>query len=238
MHPITLNQEQLEELRKFIYARGIRDTDVVNEVLDHFACKMEELLNGAEAALPFERLMVLAHQSFGPTGFRPLVARYEQQIEKVMWRCFKEEFKKVLLQPQIIGASLLIALSINYLPLERINTFQICIFDFSLVAFLFIALFASIVQFIQNKRILARLKKDQDALGQNEYWQRITLSIPRLSILSVLILNITLSWNINAINLIILLSLLLLSIIRSLAVQQTYNRLEQMYKIGSEKGIA
>ena len=92
MNNITLNEDQLWQLRNFIIKRGIKEADVVNEILDHFACKVEEILS-TEKNMPFDRAMQLAHQSFGKSGFRPLVAEYEKQVEKVMWSVFKQEIK-------------------------------------------------------------------------------------------------------------------------------------------------
>ena len=40
----VLSQEQLKELVRFIHSRGFREPAVVLEILDHFACKVEELL--------------------------------------------------------------------------------------------------------------------------------------------------------------------------------------------------
>ena len=84
MNKILLDDSQLLQLKRFIILKGIKQEDVIHEILDHFACKVEEILS-TEKNMPFDRAMQLAHQSFGKSGFRPLVAEYEKQVEKVMW---------------------------------------------------------------------------------------------------------------------------------------------------------
>ena len=44
MDKVTLTKEQLEELKVFINSRGFVEPVVVLEILDHFACKVEEEL--------------------------------------------------------------------------------------------------------------------------------------------------------------------------------------------------
>lgn len=105
MVDITLNEEQLFELKSFIRKKGITENDVVNEILDHFACKTEEIMN-QDFRIPFGRAMQMAHQSFGATGFRPMVVHYEKQIEKLVWDEFKSNLKQVICSPKIIGVIL------------------------------------------------------------------------------------------------------------------------------------
>ena len=42
MDKLTLTKQQLKELKKFINSRGFREPLIVMEILDHFACLVEE----------------------------------------------------------------------------------------------------------------------------------------------------------------------------------------------------
>jgi hypothetical protein len=85
--PVTLNASELDRLREFIYKRGFRDPVVINEILDHFACKVEEWLS-SEPKLNLEEAMKRAHHDFGVKGFRPLVALFEQEVHKKYKRLY------------------------------------------------------------------------------------------------------------------------------------------------------
>lgn len=74
-----LNIEQIKELKHYIYKRGFRDPIVINEILDHFACKVEELLQNENVDL--DTAMEKAHKSFGKLGFKPLVDDFYKSIE-------------------------------------------------------------------------------------------------------------------------------------------------------------
>lgn len=46
--------------------------------------------------------MILAHESFGRSGFRPVVAQYEKSIEKMAWTNYKSSIKDVVKSPSIL----------------------------------------------------------------------------------------------------------------------------------------
>lgn len=94
----VLSQEQLKELVRFIHSRGFREPAVVLEVLDHFACKVEELL-AAKPDMQFYQAMVDAHMSFGVRGFYPLSESFYEQTKKKYKKLFWKNFKSLLSKP-------------------------------------------------------------------------------------------------------------------------------------------
>lgn len=113
-----LNEEELKAARAFIRSRGMKQPDVVNEILDHFACKIEEVLN-ENNQMPFERAMELAHKSFGVSGFRPIQKSYEEKIEQLISSNYKLAAYEILRSPSILFAfffSISIFYLLQYLP--------------------------------------------------------------------------------------------------------------------------
>lgn len=76
-----LTGEELVQLRKFIVSRSHRFAEpaILLEIMDHFACKTEEVLTD-EPSLSLEQAMKKAHHSFGIKGFAPIADAYEQHI--------------------------------------------------------------------------------------------------------------------------------------------------------------
>jgi hypothetical protein len=76
-----LTREELLQLRKFIISRSQRfaEPSVLLEIMDHFACKTEEVLT-EEPSLSLEQAMKKAHHSFGIKGFAPIAEACEQHI--------------------------------------------------------------------------------------------------------------------------------------------------------------
>jgi hypothetical protein len=232
MNKFSLTENQLLELKYFIHKRGIKESDVVNEILDHFACKVEELMN-KDVYLYFDKAMQLAHQSFGKTGFRPLVASYEKHIEKTMWSTFKNELKNVLTSPKII---FLIAYGLCLYPLLQYGakhyTNRHWLFSFELLGLISIVLLAS----IGNVLIFFKIRKKIGSFSlQNSnlhYWQKQVLSIPSLPFVALII---GLSFGDKSVNPNIYITFLacfsILSLIRILAQHKTY--LEMEAKFGS-----
>lgn len=94
----VLSQEQLKELVRFIHSRGFREPAVVLEILDHFACKVEELL-AAKPGMQFYQAMVEAHMSFGVRGFYPFSENFYQQTKKKYKKLFWRNFKSIVSKP-------------------------------------------------------------------------------------------------------------------------------------------
>lgn len=98
MDKIILGKEQLLELKKFIYGRGFRNPVEVMEILDHFACKVEERMEN-DPALTLSEAMQLAHKDFGVTGFRQIVIAYETATRKKYRYVYWQSFRKSLTAP-------------------------------------------------------------------------------------------------------------------------------------------
>lgn len=234
MNNKTLDEKQLDILRNFIKRKGILETDVINEVLDHFACKVEELLNGEWAHLPFERLVVLAHQSFGPSGFRNLVIRYEKEVEKLMWLYFKQELKSILMSPIIILPMLLAI--ICYPTIQTFNQMYnpkwLWGFDFGLLAYLAIVIFLGFYQLMLFSQLKGKMKHEKNRYRFKYYWQQQVLTIPQIPFLITLIpiaIGTSHLLIFNGIVAAILVFILCLGVIRIMAQKRTFYRLEKHF---------
>lgn len=91
-------------LRDFIVSRSARFAEpaILLEILDHFACKTEELLQ-EDAGLSLEQAMQKAHRSFGVQGFAPLAAAYEQSLSVRYGRLYRAAFGRVLGSVHLAG---------------------------------------------------------------------------------------------------------------------------------------
>lgn len=94
MGKVVLTEDQIKELRYYIYKRGFRDPVVVNEILDHFACKVEELLGNEDIDL--KTTMHKAHLSFGYSGFHPISVNLEVSLERKYKFIYRNECKRLL----------------------------------------------------------------------------------------------------------------------------------------------
>ncbi len=115
MDKYTLNEKQLDQLRMFIRKRGFNDDIVVEEILDHFACKVEELII-ANPHMMLDEAMGKAHHSFGVSGFRPVVKAFEKQLESRYRRLFWRSVRQILVSPKY----LLVLIPLGYLLLKGI----------------------------------------------------------------------------------------------------------------------
>lgn len=93
----TLTREELRMLRHFIASRssGFAEPSVLLEIMDHFACKTEELLV-ADPSLSFEEAMKKAHLSFGVKGFAPLAEAHRKGLTSRYRRLYRQEYRKIL----------------------------------------------------------------------------------------------------------------------------------------------
>jgi hypothetical protein len=96
MDKLTLTPLQLKELELFIYKKGFKDPVVKNEILDHFACKVEEKLADVPST-NLDEAMQKAHADFGYSGFRLIQDNLEKELKTRYKKYFRAEIKKVLL---------------------------------------------------------------------------------------------------------------------------------------------
>jgi hypothetical protein len=82
---MTLSADQLAQIEAFIRKRGFNEVEVVQEVLDHVACRVEETLTAAPA-LDFEAALRHTHAEFGVFGFATLAESIEARIGREVTR--------------------------------------------------------------------------------------------------------------------------------------------------------
>lgn len=97
MDKIVLKKEELDQLKQFVVRKGFREPGVLLEILDHFACKVEEELE-AKPSLGLEQAMENAHRSFGVSGFYPLAKTFYEQVQLRYNRLYRAVQKQVLKQ--------------------------------------------------------------------------------------------------------------------------------------------
>jgi len=98
---MKLNKEQIEQLKKLISYKGYPKIDVQYEILDHVACKVEEMIaENPKLSLPdaFQK----AHASFGIFGFSELEESYKKMIEKRLRGYYWAELKGLFTSYRII----------------------------------------------------------------------------------------------------------------------------------------
>lgn len=110
---IKLQPEALKELIQFIRKRGFSDPVLIREILDHFACKTEELLS-KDPRLSLSEAMTKAHESFGIRGFLPIVEAYGQYTFLKYKRIYRKFFLKVITHPKWLPLILLTGVGTYY----------------------------------------------------------------------------------------------------------------------------
>jgi len=91
MNKIILNSQQIDYLKEFIRKKGFSEPVEIHEILDHFACKVEEIM-AQNPKLNLDQAMYQAHHSFGVLGFRPIVETFKKQLKKKYMLEYKKSF--------------------------------------------------------------------------------------------------------------------------------------------------
>jgi hypothetical protein len=112
MNNVTLSKKQLYQLISFINKHGFKEPLVVVEILDHFACKVEEKLH-AYPRLTLSEAMVGAHNDFGIAGFAPIATAFTANIKKKYKGIYRAELKKVLTNPLYLITALFAAFFVS-----------------------------------------------------------------------------------------------------------------------------
>lgn len=97
---MKLTKAEIEQLKKLISYKGYPEIDVQYEILDHVACKVEELMeSNPKLTLPdaFQKV----HASFGIFGFSTLEESYKKMIEKRLWGYYWEALKDLFLSYRV-----------------------------------------------------------------------------------------------------------------------------------------
>lgn len=84
-------------LKAFIMRKGFKEPGVMLEILDHFACKVEEQLE-TTPQISLEQAMEKAHRSFGVAGFYPLAKAFYGQVQLRYKKVYRQAQKAVLTQ--------------------------------------------------------------------------------------------------------------------------------------------
>ncbi|OSZ78364.1 hypothetical protein CAP35_08910 [Chitinophagaceae bacterium IBVUCB1] len=113
MDKVKLGKEQLKELKYFIYSRGFREPEVMMEILDHFACKVEDKLT-ENPLLSLQDAIKEAHKEFGYNGFYSIKASLDVFTRRRYKRIYWQEVKKILLSPINLLILLLIGLCVYH----------------------------------------------------------------------------------------------------------------------------
>lgn len=98
-----LTAAELVRLRGFIISRSSRFADpaLLTELTDHFACKVEALLEDSHLSL--DEAMRLAHHSFGIRGFAPLAEAYEKGVYQRYKTWYRNAQKRFLFSVHFPG---------------------------------------------------------------------------------------------------------------------------------------
>ena len=131
---VTLTKEQLRTVKEFIHSRGFHDPVTVVELLDHFACMIEERME-QDSSLTLEDAMYDAHRSFGAMGFRYIAANLEKGYRLKYKKTYRHTFKEMLTSPLTLLPVLLCLLGTYYL---YINYRHVEMWVFSAIDLLFV----------------------------------------------------------------------------------------------------
>ncbi len=98
---MKLTKAQIEQLKKLISYKGYPEIDVQYEILDHVACKIEELME-QDPKVTLEAAFAKVHASFGIFGFSELEESYKKMIRKRLWGYYWSALKDLLLSYRVI----------------------------------------------------------------------------------------------------------------------------------------
>jgi len=98
---MKLSKQQIEQLKPMISKKGYPEIDVQYEILDHVACKVEEMMEG-NPKLSLADSFQKVHASFGIFGFSGLEESYKGMIQKRLWGYFWKEIRQLFTSYRII----------------------------------------------------------------------------------------------------------------------------------------
>ncbi|MGY6520369.1 MAG: hypothetical protein ACXIUD_01480 [Mongoliitalea sp.] len=98
---MKLSKDQIEQLKKMISYKGYPLIDVQYEILDHVACKIEELMV-QDPKLSLEAAFAKVHASFGIFGFSSLEESYEKTIQQKATKFTMEVLRNILTSWRIV----------------------------------------------------------------------------------------------------------------------------------------
>jgi len=91
---MILKKDQITQLKKLISYKGYPQVDVQYEILDHVACRVEELMN-QNSKLSLDEAFAKVHGEFGIFGFSELEESYKKAIQKKVLKSFLFELRNM-----------------------------------------------------------------------------------------------------------------------------------------------
>jgi hypothetical protein len=88
---MILSAADIEQIRAFISKRGFTELDLQLEIIDHVACRVEELLN-QQPHLSLTEAIKHTHAEFGVMGFSVFEDAMSQSLEKRYLQLFRKIF--------------------------------------------------------------------------------------------------------------------------------------------------
>lgn len=229
MNKILLDDTQLLQLKRFILIKGIKEEDVIHEILDHFACKVEELLN-ENIYLSFEKAVEQAYYSFGNNGFKKMSEQYEKRIKRIVWQEFKNALPEVLKTKLIVISSawcIALFMLMYYCEQNNIEGWGSDVFSLSSLATMLILMGVNFYISVIVKDNLTDYHFDKNI----KMWQKKVVRMPKIESLGLplIFLMIYLKPGYSFIMLFYIL-LALFSLINSLTRKETMKRMAFRFK--------
>lgn len=147
MDKVTLTKDQLTALCDFIKSRStsFAEPAVMFEILDHFACKVEEEMM-KDTSLSFSEAIKTAHQSFGVKGFAPIAEAFHHTLRHQYKSWYRQQAKTLFLSVHLTGMLLVaftvfrLSLYVHHTPWLHINNGSLVVFmEFIYVVFFYTA---------------------------------------------------------------------------------------------------
>jgi hypothetical protein len=88
---MKLNKEQINQVKNFISKRGFTYYDVQLEIIDHVACKVEDLMT-ADPGLSLDEAIAQTHAGFGVMGFSVVEDAMRASLQKRYWKQYSTAF--------------------------------------------------------------------------------------------------------------------------------------------------
>ncbi len=98
---MKLNKDQIARLKKLTSYKGYPQIDVQYEILDHVACRVEELMN-QNSGLSLDEAFSKVHSEFGVFGFSELEESYKKSIQTKVLKNFWSELKNLFTSYRLI----------------------------------------------------------------------------------------------------------------------------------------
>ncbi len=152
-----LSEEQIADLFLFCEENDVKYYDVQIELVDHFACSIEQKWK-ENPMLPYDDALWLIYEEFGASGIRKIKSSKETGVWRkysfIQWKYLKEYFRlpKVLLT---IFFTLVLLLILHYSENDFATSFYLAIsFSILLLAYLRFIMPNNKLSLIDNRKFL------------------------------------------------------------------------------------